>query len=91
MYACVRSVLFVTPIRYQDYEVVCVRYLFRITRVGFWNEIVLDEFKAFFWLKHSLFIGGHDTFHHSCTSCHEDEIVSLRIDVSSNCNKYTKK
>jgi hypothetical protein len=42
--------------------------------------------QGIFWLKHSLFIEDHDTFHHSCTLCHEDEIVPLKIDTSTNCN-----
>ena len=72
-----------------SYAIVRVRYLFWIPRLGCWNEIFLDEFKAFFWFEHSLFIVVHNTFHHSYTSCHEDEIVSLKIGVSSNCNNYT--
>ena len=88
MLVCVQYPFF-TPVWYQYYAAMCVRYLFLIPRLGCWNEIVLDEFNPFCWFKHSLFIGSHDTFHHSCTLCHANGIISLRIDVSSNCNKST--
>jgi hypothetical protein len=49
-----------------------------------WSRLV----QGIFWFEHSLFIGDHDTFHQSCLSCHDDEVIPLKIDVSSNCNFY---